>query len=101
MAAAERAYAERRRALIQALRYRGIAGQGASGLNVWVPVPEEHGPTRRLIDLGWAVSAGQRFRLNSPPALRITITTLLPDETDRFADDLTLALRPDHRTRET
>ena len=101
MAAAERAYAERRRALIQALRNRGIAGQGASGLNVWVPVPEEHGPTRRLIDLGWAVSAGQRFRLNSPPALRITITTLLPDETDRFADDLMLALRPDHRTRET
>lgn len=101
MVTAESAYTERRHALIQALRNRGIAGQGASGLNVWVPVPEEHGPTRRLIDLGWAVSAGQRFRLNSPPALRITVTTLLPHEADSFADDLVLALRPDHRTRES
>jgi len=101
LATAQQAYAERRRALINALRERGIAAQGSSGLNVWVPVAEEQGPTRRLLDLGWAVSAGQRFRLISPPALRITSTTLLPKEAERFADDFTRSLRPDHRTRET
>lgn len=98
---ARQTYTERRIALIDALRQRGINGQGASGLNVWVPVAEEQGPALRLLELGWAVSAGQRFRLSSPPALRITITTLLPEESQRFADDFVLALRPDHRTRET
>lgn len=101
LAAARKAYAERRHALIDALGKRGIVGQGVSGLNVWVPVSEEQGPARRLLDLGWAVSAGQRFRLASPPALRITITSLLPDEAESFAADLALALRPDRRTRET
>lgn len=101
LAAAAGAYTERRHALIDALRDRGISAQGASGLNVWVPVAEEQAPTRRLLDMGWAVSAGERFRIASAPALRITTTTLLPDEASRFADDLVLALRPDHRTRET
>lgn len=98
---ARQTYPRRRVAMIEALEARGILGQGDSGLNVWVPVAEEQGPARRLLDLGWAVSAGQRFRLISPPALRITITTLLPEESERFADDLVLALRPDQRTRET
>lgn len=101
LATAQQTYADRRHALIDALHERGITAQGTSGLNVWVPVAEEQGPTRRLLDLGWAVSPGQRFRLISPRALRVTITTLLPEEAARFADDLTLGLRQDHRTRET
>lgn len=101
LATAERTYSERRHALIDALHERGIAAHGNSGLNVWIPVAEEQGPTRRLLDLGWAVGPGQRFRLISPPALRVTATTLLPEEAARFADDFTHALRLDHRTRET
>lgn len=38
---AERVYAERREALIGELTRRGIPAQGASGLNVWVPVRDE------------------------------------------------------------
>jgi len=98
---AQETYADRRQSLLNELHQRGISAHGTSGLNVWVPVDEEHGPTQRLLDLGWAVSAGQRFRLISPPALRITAATLLPEEAALFAGDLTHALRPDHRTRET
>lgn len=100
VAEAAQTYAQRRVGLIDALRERGIASQGDSGINVWVPVADELGPARRLIDLGWAVSVGQRFRLLSPPALRVTTSTLLPDEAARFVDDLASALRPDHRTRQ-
>jgi DNA-binding transcriptional MocR family regulator len=101
LATAQQTYSERRRAVTDALRKRGITGQGVSGLNVWVPVAEEHGPERRLLDLGWAVSPGRRFRLTSPPALRITATALLPEEAEPFAADFERALSPDHRTRET
>ncbi|HET8798664.1 MAG TPA: aminotransferase class I/II-fold pyridoxal phosphate-dependent enzyme, partial [Thermoanaerobaculia bacterium] len=38
---AGRIYTQRRNALLAALRERGIAAHGASGLNVWIPVPEE------------------------------------------------------------
>lgn len=101
LATAQQTYAERRHALLDALRKRGITGEGASGLNVWVPVAEEQGPARRLLDLGWAVSPGHRFRLTSAPALRITATTLLPEDAERFAADFERALRPEYRTRET
>jgi len=101
VAAAERAYTERREALIAALGAQGITSHGDSGLNVWIPVPEEQIPARRLLDLGWAVSPGQRFRLTSAPGLRVTITTLLPTATERLAADFATALRPDRRTRAT
>ncbi len=101
LAQAQQTYTDRRHRLIDALGQRGIPARGTSGLNVWVPVAEEQGPTQRLLELGWAVSAGQRFRLISPPALRITASTLLTEEAERFADDFMLALRPDHRTRES
>lgn len=95
------AYTQRRLALLDALRERGIAANGQSGLNVWIPVAEELGPARRLLDRGWAVSAGQRFRLSSAPALRITTATLTPEEAVRFSEDLVVALRPDQMTRES
>lgn len=94
---AARTYAERRGALLDALAARGIAAHGRSGLNVWIPVADERVPLRRLLEAGWALSPGERFRMNSPPALRVTTTTLRPDEAERFADDLTAALQPDRR----
>src|SRR5215470_1475339 len=38
---AARTYAQRREALRRALEASGVASRGRSGLNVWVPVPEE------------------------------------------------------------
>lgn len=94
---AARTYADRRRGLLDALATRGITASGRSGLNVWIPVADEGIPLRRLLDAGWALSPGERFRLNSPPALRVTTTTLQPGEAERFADDLAAALQPDRR----
>jgi DNA-binding transcriptional MocR family regulator len=86
--AAARTYTERRGALIDALTTRGLAAHGASGLNVWVPVPEEVPVVQGLMTRGWAVQAGEPYRIDSPPAIRVTISTLQADEAERLADDL-------------
>jgi DNA-binding transcriptional MocR family regulator len=87
-------YATRRQALGSALAARGIQAYGESGFNVWVPVPNESSVIARLAERGWAVAAGDRFRLQSPPAIRITTSTLDPAEAARLAGDLEAALRP-------
>jgi len=91
---AARAYAERRTALLEALADEGISARGRSGFNVWIPVTHERTPVRLLLDAGWAVSPGERFRVASPPGLRVTAATLLPDDARRFARDLARALQP-------
>jgi DNA-binding transcriptional MocR family regulator len=80
------AYRDRREALIGALAARGVAAHGRSGMNVWIPVPDETGAVARLLHAGWAVAPGARFRLNSPPALRVTVSTLPEAETGPLAD---------------
>jgi DNA-binding transcriptional MocR family regulator len=69
-------YTARREALIGALGERGIAAHGRSGLNVWVPVREEAPLVGAMLDAGWGVLAGERFRLSTPPGIRVTIATL-------------------------
>jgi DNA-binding transcriptional MocR family regulator len=93
LARAAETYAGRRAALLTALEARGVRAHGRSGLNVWVPVREEASAVRRLADRGWAVAAGERFRIRSAPAIRVTISTLSPSDARRFADDLADALR--------
>ena len=67
-AAAAEAYAEPAPALVEALAAHGIAAHGRSGLNVWVPVREEAATVAHLAAAGWAVRAGERYRMQSPPA---------------------------------
>ena len=81
-------YDARRLALLQALRDRGIGAHGASGLNVWIPVDEEATTVAALLHRGWAVAAGERWRLGSGRAIRITTSTLLPEEVEAVSDDL-------------
>lgn len=69
-------YGRRRDALLGALAEHGVTGQGRSGLNVWIPVPDETGAVARLLHAGWAVAPGARFRLAAPPGIRITVSTL-------------------------
>jgi DNA-binding transcriptional MocR family regulator len=92
--AASRAYAARRRALVEALAARGIQAHGRSGLNVWIPVPEETPTVQALLEAGWAVSAGERFRIESPPAIRVTVAQLEPREAARLAEDIAESLAP-------
>jgi DNA-binding transcriptional MocR family regulator len=88
LAKAERAYAQRREALLRELRARGIPAHGVSGLNVWVPVAEEASVLQALFQRGWAVNAGERYRIDTPPAIRVTIAALPPRDAVRFAADL-------------
>jgi DNA-binding transcriptional MocR family regulator len=89
---AARTYASRREALLRALAARGVAAHGRSGLNVWVPVPEEGAVAQRLLAQGFAVAAGERFRLRSAPAIRITSAALEPAAAPRIADAVAAAL---------
>ena len=91
-AAVAAAYGERRDLLLRALAERGIEGHGRSGLNVWVPVPDETGAVSRLLHAGWAVAPGARFRTAAPPGIRITTSTLRPDEVGPLADAVAAAV---------
>jgi DNA-binding transcriptional MocR family regulator len=94
LARAAEVYSQRRTAALDALRAHGIAVRGVSGFNIWVPVREETVVVRALADQGWAVAAGERFRIRSAPGIRVTISTLQPADAARFAADLASALRP-------
>jgi DNA-binding transcriptional MocR family regulator len=85
---ARRTYAARRSEVLRALGERGIQAQGASGLNVWVPVDDEAAAARGLLDRGWCVRPGARYRLRSPPAIRLTVASLPAEQSGRLADDL-------------
>src|SRR6202035_4429699 len=63
LARAEVVYAQRRAALIEALARYGIPAYGRSGLGVWVPVAEEAAIAQLLLERGWAVSPGERYRV--------------------------------------
>jgi DNA-binding transcriptional MocR family regulator len=77
---------KRRTALLTALERRHVRAHGASGLHAWIAVREEVFAVQQLRDAGYAVQAGERFRLRTPPAVRVT-TALLPDnEVEELAD---------------
>jgi DNA-binding transcriptional MocR family regulator len=88
------AYRSRREALIGALAERGVRAHGRSGLNVWVPVPDETGAVARLLHAGWAVAPGARFRAAAPPGIRVTVSTLAPEETGAVAEAVAAAVAP-------
>jgi DNA-binding transcriptional MocR family regulator len=85
---AREVYRSRREALIAALADRGVPAHGRSGLNVWVPVREESRAVGALLEAGWLVMAGERFRINTAPGVRITISTLGTEEASELAEVL-------------
>jgi DNA-binding transcriptional MocR family regulator len=94
LARAGEIYAQRRHAALAALREHGIEARGASGFNIWIPLRDEAYVVRALAETGWAVAAGERFRIRAGPGIRVTISTLLPGDAARFAADLAAVLRP-------
>ncbi|MET7287213.1 aminotransferase class I/II-fold pyridoxal phosphate-dependent enzyme [Streptomyces sp. NPDC005573] len=88
------AYGVRRDLLIDALARRGVAAHGRSGFNVWVPVRDETATVARLLHAGWAVSPGARYRLGTPPGIRVTVSTLTPAEAEPLADAIAAAMGP-------
>ncbi|ANS63756.1 GntR-family transcriptional regulator [Streptomyces lincolnensis] len=88
------AYRERRTLLIDALAGHGIEAHGRTGMNVWVPVPDETGAVARLLHAGWAVAPGARFRIAAPPAVRITVSTLTARDAESLAAAVAAATGP-------
>ncbi|MCT9084288.1 aminotransferase class I/II-fold pyridoxal phosphate-dependent enzyme [Streptomyces fulvoviolaceus] len=88
------AYRARRDLLIDALAERGVEAHGRSGLNVWIPVPDETGAVARLLHAGWAVAPGARFRMGAPPGIRITVATLEENEVGSLANAVAAAVGP-------
>ena len=94
LAQAADTYAARRLALVSALTRERVDVNGSSGFNVWIPVREETAAVQHLAGRGWAVAAGDRFRLRSMPAIRVTTSALPTDRAPQLAADIAAALRP-------
>jgi DNA-binding transcriptional MocR family regulator len=89
---AETVYARNRQLLQTALAARGVTSNARSGLNVWVPVPDETVAITRLLSAGWAAAPGIQFRINSAPGIRITVSGLDSAEIEPLADAITEAV---------
>ncbi|MDQ2628872.1 MAG: GntR family transcriptional regulator, partial [Actinomycetota bacterium] len=50
------------------------------------PVPDESAAITRLFAAGWAAAPGSRFRIGSPPGIRLTISDLAAAEIGPLAD---------------
>jgi len=93
-AAVSASYAARRDALVAAVRERGVPAHGRSGMNVWVPVPDETAAVTGLLRAGWAVAPGARFRLASGPGVRLTVSPLTAADVVPLADAVARSVRP-------
>jgi DNA-binding transcriptional MocR family regulator len=87
-------YRLRRETLYDAVTARGITAYGRTGLNLWIPAPNEGEAALDLAHRGWIVSPGGTFRAQSPPGIRVTTSTLDPADAARLADDIAGVLRP-------
>ncbi|GAB1693843.1 aminotransferase class I/II-fold pyridoxal phosphate-dependent enzyme [Krasilnikovia sp. M28-CT-15] len=94
VAAAADSYDRRRLGLRHALSARGLPGHGATGLNLWVRVPDETRTIGALRDAGYAAAPGSLFRLNAPPGIRLTVSPLDMHDVDRVADAVAAAAHP-------
>lgn len=92
-------YAKRREAFTSALSEHGIEAEAPSGLNVWIPVPDETSAVQAMQAQGWAVAPGAPFRLQAKPAIRVTVSSLRPDEAPALAAAIATSLQPSRRTR--
>jgi DNA-binding transcriptional MocR family regulator len=93
LARAADVYEHRRVAALEALSAHGIAATGRSGFNIWIPVRAETTTVQALAQRGWAVAAGERFRLRSGPGIRVTTSALAPEMAPGFAADCAAVLR--------
>jgi DNA-binding transcriptional MocR family regulator len=98
---ARETYATRRESMIAALAREGIAIQTPSGLNCWIPVADEAATLATLLNAGYACAPGARFRIESPPAIRITISRLTPRDAHGFAASLAHSRHGSTSTRTT
>ncbi|WP_431976307.1 aminotransferase class I/II-fold pyridoxal phosphate-dependent enzyme [Micromonospora haikouensis] len=87
-------YERRRGDLLAALAGQGLAGHGRTGINVWLPVPDETSAVTALRDAGWAVAPGALFRIAAAPGVRVTVSQLDPADLPALADAMARAVHP-------
>ncbi len=73
------AYARRREALAAELERYGLRTTSGTGFNLWVPVAHEAATAQAALAAGIAVRPGEAYRIDSPPAVRITASRLEPE----------------------
>lgn len=81
-------YRDRRGELIAALAHRGVSASGRSGLNVWIPTPDEQAAVGAARAGGFAIRAADPWRISSPPAVRVTVSNLNSNQIQQIADTL-------------
>ncbi|MDG4837395.1 aminotransferase class I/II-fold pyridoxal phosphate-dependent enzyme [Micromonospora sp. WMMD967] len=91
---AAQSYEQRRDGLLTALAEHGLRGHGRSGINVWLPVPDETSAVTALRDAGWAVAPGALYRIAAAPAVRVTVSSLHTDDLAPLAAALAHAANP-------
>jgi DNA-binding transcriptional MocR family regulator len=94
IAAAGESYDRRRLALRDALSARGLQVHGATGINLWVGVPDETRTVTTLRDAGYAVAPGSLFRIDAPPGIRMTVSPIDDNTIDQLADTVAAAAYP-------
>jgi len=94
---ARRRYGERRTVFKEKLKEHGVGARGISGYNVWIPVSHEASTVQALLTYGWAVRAGEVFRLESPPGLRVTVAELPLEQAGLLAADVASAMAAPRR----
>ena len=73
------------------------AAPAPSGINLWIPVPDEDAAVRSLLADGFAVAAGRPYRLAVGPAIRVTTATV--SDPGPLAAAIARAVTPPRRTR--
>ncbi|MFE9956770.1 aminotransferase class I/II-fold pyridoxal phosphate-dependent enzyme [Micromonospora sp. NPDC005299] len=91
---AAESYERRRDGLVDALAARGLAAHARTGINVWVPVPDETVAVTALRDAGWSVAPGALNRIAAAPGVRITVSRLDEADLGPLADAVARAVRP-------
>jgi DNA-binding transcriptional MocR family regulator len=92
--AAVESYDDRRLDLLHELSMRGQQAQGATGINIWVRVPDETRAVGVLRDAGYAVAPGSLFRIDAPQGIRITVSPLTDDDIEPLSAAIVAAANP-------
>jgi len=89
---AQREYARRRAALVDALAHRGVTVGGTDGINIWVPVQDEAAALVRLASQGIGVTPGSPFAVlpHMPGHIRVT-SGLVATDHEALADRIAAA----------
>lgn len=92
IAHAKAVYAQRRKAMSDALKIRGVNIPERDGLAMWIPVPSEQFALVTLAARGIAVLPGERSRIGPGQFIRISTSQLKAEQVDIIADAIVLAL---------